>query len=184
MEDIVKNLGPQLLRTPSNNKPVVVMTCGIAGSGKSTLSKTILSNYPSYDRLSADTVLAAKHGIYGIDYAPGKYAEFLEEASDECEARLVRLLQEGNRDIVLDRSFYNKEWREETKQLIESNGGRWVLIYLRAKSKEFLWNRISKRRQDGVNADSAYEITKEILGGYWDGFEAPVNEGEVIIEVE
>lgn len=31
MDEILKKLGPQLLRTPPDNKQVVVMTCGIAG---------------------------------------------------------------------------------------------------------------------------------------------------------
>ncbi|KAI1801223.1 P-loop containing nucleoside triphosphate hydrolase protein [Daldinia bambusicola] len=183
MEDVVRGLSPKLLRTKSNNKPVVLMTCGIAGAGKSTLSKAILSAHPNFERLSADATIAARHGIYGVDYPPEKYEEFLEEASDECEARLIELLREGKKDLVLDRSFYSKEFREETKKLIEDNGGRWVLIYIHVKSKELLWDRIISRRQKGINADCAYEITRKILDGYWDGFEAPVNEGEIVIEV-
>ncbi|KAI1464915.1 P-loop containing nucleoside triphosphate hydrolase protein [Daldinia caldariorum] len=183
MEDVVRELSPKLLRTQSNSKPVVLMTCGIAGAGKSTLSKSILSAYPNFERLSADATIAARHGIYGVDYPPEKYEEFLEEASDECETRLVELLREGKKDLVLDRSFYSKEFREETKKLIEDNGGRWVFVYLRAKSKEFLWDRIQRRRQKGINADCAYEITREILDGYWDGFEAPAGEGDIVIKV-
>ncbi|KAI1476088.1 P-loop containing nucleoside triphosphate hydrolase protein [Daldinia eschscholtzii] len=183
MEDEIKELGPKLVRTQSNDKPVVLMTCGIAGAGKSTLSKAVLSTYPNFERLSADATIAARHGLYGVDYPPEKYAEFLDEASNECEARLIQLLREGKKDLVLDRSFYSKEFREETKKLIEENGGRWVLVYLRAKNKEVLWERIVGRRQVGINADCAYEITREILDGYWDGFEAPVDEGEIVIEV-
>ncbi|KAI1413432.1 P-loop containing nucleoside triphosphate hydrolase protein [Hypoxylon sp. FL1857] len=183
MDELLKIIGPQLLRAQPDDKPVVVMTCGIAGSGKSTLTKKILANYPNYERLSVDATIAAKHGIYGIDYPPEKCAEFQDEAADECEAKLVSLLQEGKKDIIVDLSFYSKEDREHYKKMIESHGGRWLLIYLRAKSKEFLWNRISKRRQEGINADSAYDITKEVLDQYWDGFETPEGEGEIVLEV-
>lgn len=183
MDEILKKLGPQLLRTPPDNKQVVVMTCGIAGSGKSTLSKAIVAKYPNYVRLSGDNILAEKHGIYGVDYEPEKYAELLNEAADECEARLTKLLIEGEKDVVLDRSLYSKEDREEFKKLIERHGARWVLVYFHPKSKEFIWNRIQKRRQEGINADSAYEITKEVLDQYWDGFEVPRNEGEIVIEI-
>ncbi|KAI0381394.1 P-loop containing nucleoside triphosphate hydrolase protein [Hypomontagnella monticulosa] len=183
MDESLKKLGPQLLRAPPANKPVVVMTCGIAGAGKSTLSKAILAHYPNYERLSNDATLANKHGIYGADYEPGKYDQLLDEACDENEARLKKLLIEGQKDVVLDRSFYSKEDREEIKEVIEGHGGRWVLVYLKAKSKDFLWDRITKRRQEGINADCAYDITKEILDRYWNGFEAPENEGEIVIEV-
>ncbi|KAI1377898.1 P-loop containing nucleoside triphosphate hydrolase protein [Hypoxylon crocopeplum] len=183
MADILERLGSQLVRSQPDNKPIVVMTCGIAGAGKSTLSKAILAKYPNYERLSIDATNAAKHGIYEVDYPPEKYDEFQEEAAGECEARLVSLLREGNRDVVLDRSFYSKEDREYYKRIVESHGGRWVLVYLRAKSKDFLWNRIVQRRKEGINADSAYVITAEVLDGYWNGFEAPTNEGEIVIDV-
>ncbi|KAL7619560.1 hypothetical protein AAE478_010101 [Parahypoxylon ruwenzoriense] len=183
MEETLKKLNPHLLRTQADAKPVVVMTCGIAGAGKSTLSKAILANHPNYERLSIDATIGAKHGIYGVDYPREKCAQFQEEASDECEARLLSLLREGEKDVILDRSFYSKEDREYYKALIEKHGGRWVLVYLRARTKDFLWGRIVQRRQKGVDADSAYEVTKEILDRYWDGFEHPTNEGEIVIEV-
>ncbi|KAI1385769.1 P-loop containing nucleoside triphosphate hydrolase protein [Hypoxylon trugodes] len=183
MEKTLKKLELQLLRSQSDNKPVVVMTCGIAGSGKSTLSKAILANYPNYERLSIDATLAAKHGIYGVDYPDEKYEEFQDEAEAECDVRLISLLDEGKKDVVLDRSLYSKEDREKYKKIVEAHGGRWVLVYFNAKDKDFIWNRIVTRRQQGVNADSALVITKEILDRYWDGFDVPLDEGEIIIEV-
>ncbi|KAI1139208.1 P-loop containing nucleoside triphosphate hydrolase protein [Hypoxylon sp. FL0543] len=154
------------------------------GAGKSTLSKTILANYPKYERLSIDATIATKHGIYNVDYPPEKYAEFQEEAADECEAKLIKLLEEGKKDIILDWSFYSRADRQKYEELIEVHGGRWLVVYLRAKSRDFLWDRISKRKREGIGADSAYDVTRGMLDRYWDGFQAPEHEGEIVVDVE
>jgi predicted kinase len=181
--DILDQLEPQLSRTQEDPRPVVVMTCGIAGSGKSTLSKAIAARHASFVRLSIDSTVYAKHGLYGIDYPPEKLAEYQAEADAECKARLVELLNCGERDIVLDRALYSREDRDYFKGLVEKKGGRWVLVFFRPASKDVIWNRIQRRREAGIDADSAVELTTEILDGYWEGFENPEGEGEVVVDV-
>ncbi|KAI0148545.1 ATP/GTP-binding protein [Xylariaceae sp. FL1272] len=182
MEDTVAWLWPQMSRSKEDPRPVVVMTCGIAGSGKSTLSKTIVSMHPNFERISGDGIVAENHGIYGVDYAPEMYSDYLDEAWTESKSRLTQaLLRESAKDVVLDRAFWNKEYRDEAKALIESLQARWVLVYLKAPSKETLWQRIQARRRVGIDADSAYEITQDILTVYWNGFEEPIGEGEIVV---
>ncbi|KAI0832178.1 hypothetical protein F5Y06DRAFT_189752 [Hypoxylon sp. FL0890] len=103
IDEILKAIGPQLLRTQPDNKPVVVIPCGISCSGKSTLSRAIVAKYPNYERLSIDAMIAAKHGRYGVDYPAEKDIYFEGEATEECEEKLIKLLQEGKKDIVLDK---------------------------------------------------------------------------------
>ncbi|KAI3318923.1 P-loop containing nucleoside triphosphate hydrolase protein [Xylariaceae sp. AK1471] len=182
MDSIIAGLRPRILRTEADPRPVVVMTCGIAGSGKSTFSKALVSTHPNFERLSIDGVLAQQHGIFEIDYAPEKYAEYLEEAAQECKSRLTGILTEGSRDVVFDRAFWNKEDREEAKTLIENLGARWVLVYLKAPDKATIWQRIRQRREVELNADCAYQITQEILDMYWGGLEEPTGEGEIVID--
>lgn len=91
--------------------------------------------------------------------------------------------------MILDRSFYSRKDREDVRKLVEDNGGRHVLVYLRAKSKDTLWERIVNRRAKGdINADSAYDVTRDVLDRYWNGFEAPAAAGEeedvVVIEID
>lgn len=61
-----------------------------------------------------------------------------------------------------------------------------VLVFLRAggeRGKEVLWERI-RRRSEGVKTpDSALDIDRETFEGYWKGFEDPVGEGEIVVEV-
>jgi predicted kinase len=181
--DILDQLKLPLSRTREDPRPVVVMTSGIAGSGKSTLSKAIVARHPSFARLSIDSIVHAKHGLYGTDYPPEKLAEYQAEADAECKWTLMDLLDRGERDIVLDRALYSREDRDYFKKLVEEKGGRWILVFFRPASKEVIWNRIQRRREAGVNADSAVEITPEILDDYWEGFENPEGEGEVIVDV-
>ncbi|KAI8954675.1 ATP/GTP-binding protein [Xylaria longipes] len=181
MEDIIAKLRPQIFRTEADPRPVVLMTCGIAGAGKSTLSKALVSAHPNFDRLSLDGILAEQHGIFGVDYPPENYSTYLDEAARECKERLTRLLTDGSRDVVFDRAFWNKKDRDEAKKQITTLGARWVLVYLQAPDKPTLWKRICQRREVQLNADSAYLITQEILDMYWNGFEAPVSEGEIVV---
>ncbi|KAI1456083.1 P-loop containing nucleoside triphosphate hydrolase protein [Annulohypoxylon moriforme] len=161
MDRMLEILGPHLLRTEPDNKPVVVMICGIVGAGKTTLSKAILARYPSYRSLS------------------------IEEGCGRCGGTmLLSILRSGQKDLVMDLSFHSKKDREDTKKTIKYNGGRWVLVYLRVKSKEFVWDRIQKRRREGINAYYEHEMTREMLDKCWDGFEWPVDEGEIVLEVE
>ncbi|KAJ4298812.1 hypothetical protein N0V88_003850 [Collariella sp. IMI 366227] len=153
------------------------------GAGKSTLSKAIVTRYPTFTRLSIDSNIYAKHGLYGTDYPAEKLTKYQDEADVECRETLVDLLDRGERDIVLDRALYSREDRDYFKKVVEENGGRWILVFFRPASKEVIWNRIQKRRKAGINADSALDITPEILDGYWEGFENPDGEGEIVVEV-
>jgi predicted kinase len=184
MDIIPPALEPRLRRTRDDPRPVALMTCGISGAGKSTLSKAIVSKHPSFTRLSIDNLIHQKHGMYGIDYDRARYEEYLDEAAEEYERLLVKLLREEDKrhDLMLDRSCWAREDRDRLKKMVEENGGRLVLVYLKA-SKEVLWRRILERKGKERDADSAFDMTEEIFEGYWRGFEEPDGEGEVVIEV-
>ncbi|KAK3369866.1 ATP/GTP-binding protein [Podospora didyma] len=181
--DLLERLQLQLTRTMDDPRPIVLMTCGIAGSGKSTLSKAIIAKYPDFERLSNDNILHANHGLCGTDYLLEKYDEYLDEADLESRRRLVELLDKGEKSIVLDRSLYSREDRNYFKEVVESKGARWILVFFRPASKELIWKRIQKRRENGINADSALGISRELLDRYWDGFENPEGEGEITVDV-
>ncbi|KAJ6789387.1 hypothetical protein PWT90_00940 [Aphanocladium album] len=162
-----------------------------ACSGKSTLAKTVIAKLPNFVRLSADKFVRDKYGLYAIDYPREKYSEYLEEAQAQIKVDLVALIKDGTKDAVLDLSFWNKEYRDEYKQIIDDAGGRSVLAFLDGE-KELLWNRIQGRRaardkipvESGArDGDSAYDIEPETFEMYWGGFEPPSGEGEVRIPV-
>lgn len=142
----------------------------------------IRAKHPNFERISIDAELHQTHGLYNIDFAPELYEQYQIEASTACDARLLSLLKDGTKDILLDQSFYNRAWRNEVKQLAESYRARWVLLYLKA-TKDTLWRRIQERKAGERNADAAFDVTEKVFERYWHGFEAPENEGEIVIEV-
>ncbi|KAK3326700.1 hypothetical protein B0H66DRAFT_617860 [Apodospora peruviana] len=181
--DVLDKLQLSLTRSEADPRQIVVMTCGLAGAGKSTLTKAIVEKYPNYERLSIDAIIHAKHGIYEVDYPPEKYAEYMDEADAEYHAKFLELLEKGEKDIAFDRSLYDKADRDYYKKLAEEKGARWILVYFRPANKEVIWNRIQSRRAKDVNADSALVISRELLDQYWDGFDIPDGEGEVVVDI-
>ncbi|UPX17303.1 uncharacterized protein EKO05_0007669 [Ascochyta rabiei] len=160
------------------------MTCGIAGAGKTTLANSIVKQHPQFTNISIDYIIFSAHGIYGIDYPASEslYDRYQDEADTIYLQTFYKLLAE-NKDIVLERSFYSKQDREDFRLIAKQHGARVVLVFLRAKDKEVLWNRIGTRRLNEKTADSAFDISRETFEMYWDGFEDPEGEGEIIIEV-
>ncbi|KAI1044118.1 hypothetical protein LB505_010529 [Fusarium chuoi] len=191
-ENVPDQLSHRLFRTRQDGRPIVLMACGIAGAGKSTLAKAIVTKFPNFKRLSNDQIIYESHGLYKIDYPAEKYEAYQEEASQKLIAELERILQDKSNDVVLDLSFYDKEYRDEYKAIVERSGGRWVLVYLDV-SRDLLWNRIQRRRaeRDSLdardperNGDSAFDIDGETFDMYLAGFEPPTGEGEIVIKVE
>lgn len=160
-----------------NNSSVVVLMCGIAGSGKTTLSQN-LETY-GFVRLSIDEEVWSTNGRYGIDYPAENYREFLDEAHLRLRNKLVKLIQD-KKLVVVDSSFWQQSERDEIKQLIENSGGTWRLIYLKVHPNE-LRKRLKERSQR-FDANAAFNITEEILTTFLNGFEEPRNEGEIVIE--
>ena len=136
---------------------------------------------PTFQRLSIDGILADRYGICGIDYPGSDYDKYQDEADTIFRQSAERILSEGKQDLVLDRSFWAKDDRDFFKELVERYGGRWVLVHLKLP-KDILWQRVCSRREAGVDADSALEISEELMEFYFKCFEIPVGEGEVVVE--
>ena len=156
---------------------LVVLMCGIAGSGKTTLSQNLEKH--GYVRLSIDEEVWSTNGRYGIDYPVEKYREYLDVAHIGLRNKLVELI-EDKKQVVVDSSFWNRSERDEYKRLIENSGGKWRLIYLKVHPDE-LRKRL-KIRSQRFDANAAFTITEEILSTFLNGFEEPRDEGEIVIE--
>lgn len=144
----------------------------------------MVENLPQFSRLSIDEIIFSKHGLYGVDYpADAQLLQQYQDEADEIYHMTFKTLLSEKRDIVLDRAFYAKDDRLDFKKMIEEGGGRRVLVYLKAADKETLWTRIVERSTKEKNANSALDISREILEMYWEGFEAPVEEGEIVFNI-
>lgn len=206
IEAAVERIEPLLRRSESDKRPVALMVCGCSGkfravtecalpirtcidlmkmpvgSGKSSLSKAVVKALPHFERISFDGITAARHGLYNIDYPASEHERISDETDEVFFKTATQFLTDG-RDVVLDRAFYAKEDREAYKNLVDGKGGRCVLVYLKAP-KEVLWQRIGSRREAGVTADCALEISKELLDMFYDNFDVPRGEGEIVVDTD
>ncbi|MCU9613472.1 ATP-binding protein [Caldibacillus lycopersici] len=158
------------------NVPLVIMMCGIAGSGKTTFAKQLEKE--GFVRLSIDEEIWTTNGRYGIDFPIEKLEDFKIAAERKLRKYLVKLIQ-NKQPVVIDFSFWDRSRRNAHKQLIEESGGKWKLIYLKVHPDD-LRKRLKIRNQR-FDAN-AFPITEELLASYLDGFEVPIGKGEIVIE--
>jgi predicted kinase len=162
--------------TCSDQRPVAVLLCGVAGAGKTTYAQVL--EREGFARLSIDEELWRRFGRYGVDYAPERYAELSSQAESWVREQLAALLQQG-KDVVVDSSLWRRSRRDEYKALVTLAGGRWRLIHL-VQRPEVLRARLRKRAQR-FDANAAFAITDEMLDDYLAGFEPPRGEGEEVV---
>lgn len=115
-----------------------------------------------------------------------------EEAHGQLMGEFRELVRRGIRDVVLDLSFWSwgfrEEWRGVVKDVLEEmkvggiedgggdaddegkgKGPRIIIVYFDAE-EEVLWRRIQERKRGVKDADSAAEISRELLASYVKGF--------------
>ena len=155
---------------------LVVMMCGVAGSGKTTFSQILEKE--GFERLSIDEEIWATNGRYGVDFPIEKMEEYKQVAERKLRSQLIQLVHD-KQQVVIDFSFWDRTRRDRYKQLIERSGGKWKLIYIKVHPDD-LRERL-KIRNKRFDANS-FPITEEILTAYLTGFETPKGEGELVIE--
>ena len=156
---------------------LVVMMCGIAGSGKTTFAKSLEKE--GFHRLSIDEEIWSNFGKFGIDYPESDYSSHQERAKEIVENKLLENLN-CRIPTVLDLSFWCKAERDRVKKIISDNQGHHQIIYLKVAPEE-LRARL-KVRSERFDANAAFTITDETLSRFLNGFEEPSNEGELVIE--
>ncbi|KAI5366445.1 Putative P-loop containing nucleoside triphosphate hydrolase [Septoria linicola] len=178
MEGIMNGMKQILAIGPA--KKLFIMMCGIAGSGKTTLSKAIMSLNPMiWTRLSIDEIIAEKHGLYNKDYRESEFEAYQTEAELEFRRRLDAWLADSliGHGLILDRSFCSRKDRDEFRKIIEQGDAESRLVYLEAE-KEVLWQRICDRGDIIKDANSALDISRDLFEAYVASFDRPANEQE------
>jgi predicted kinase len=154
-------------------QPLVVLMCGLAGSGKTTFAQALEAR--GFVRLSVDEELWRRYGRYGVDYAADRYSELSAVVRLEVRRRMVSLVEQGQ-DVVVDSAFWQRAARDDVKALVEAHGGHWRLVHLQLDEDE-LRRRLAVRAER-FDANAAFPITDEMLTGYLADFEPPQGEGE------
>lgn len=147
---------------------LVLLMCGVAGSGKTTFSQQLEAR--GFTRISIDEVIWRSAGRYGLDYPPEAYGEKVSAARDALKDEVARLLRE-RRSAVVDSAFWSRAHRQSFATLIAMEGGRHRIVYLKAE-KEALQARLELRRSR-FDANAALPIDDQMLNRFMETFEEP-----------
>lgn len=146
--------------------PTLYLTCGLPGSGKTTLAERIEQEVPAL-RLTADLWL---HELYpGISTSEAEAGPFRGRVERLQWPTAVRALELGC-NVVLDWGVWAREERDLYRTGAREVGARVVLCLLDPPVDE-LWNRLSRRNAD--RPFGAFAITKAELLKWSELFERP-----------
>lgn len=158
---------------------LVVLMCGVAGSGKTSFSRALEAK--GFRRLSIDEEIWDRFGRYGVDYRPEDYDRHVAAARAALRDQLTARLAAGRDAVVVDSSFWSRAHRYDFKHLVEAAGGTWRLIYLDAP-ETILRERLAAR-STRFDANAALPIDETKLRGFLASFEAPSGESEITVAV-
>jgi predicted kinase len=156
--------------------PMVYLLVGLTGSGKTTYAERRLVPGGAV-RLSVDELVHERYGRYGIDYPEHTYFDKEAPVVAELHRRLAGLVAAG-RDVVWDHGLWPRKDREAMKELVESLGGRWRLLYFPVGRSELLRRLEERNRRGDANA---LTVTPQALDDFFARFEPPHSEGEEIV---
>lgn len=155
---------------------LVVLMCGLAGSGKTTFSQGLGAK--GFVRLSIDEEVWNTAGRFGMDFEESDYPRHLEAARRALRERLVDVMRDQT-PVVVDSAFWNRAARDDYKALVEQHGCAWRLVYLQA-GPDLLRARLLARSHR-FDANAQFPVTGAMLERFLGSFEAPSGEGEMVV---
>lgn len=142
----------------------VVLMCGPAGAGKSTVARRFETD--GFVRLSFDEEAWSQgHRVHPLpdDVADG--------VRDVVRRRLLALVEEGS-DVVVDSAFWSRASREEYRELLRPLGVDPLTCYV-ATPREVALARVAAR---GGTGPHDLTLPDPVAASYVDTFEVPTPE--------
>jgi predicted kinase len=150
-----------LARAYTRAKPVLFITVGLVGTGKSTLAQALAKRLglavisSDITRKQLVDVPLTEHrfdefdgGIYSAELSRKTYDNMFSEAGD--------ILSDGG-SVVLDASFIRAEERLKAKRLAEETGAEFFVLECQL-DEENIKKRLARRLEQGSVSDGRWEI--------------------------
>lgn len=146
----------------SPERPFLILTCGLTGTGKSTIATAIAEKLGATP-IRSDVLRKELAGIPEMQrdksgFGDGIYSEDYFEKTYKLLLEKGRLLLESGESVILDASFKKKSYRTEARYIAEDMGADFLLIECVCPEEE------TRRRLDSRNtdvSDGRWEIYKE-----------------------
>ena len=153
--------------------PTLFLTCGLPGSGKTTLAKRIEREQPAL-RLTADEWLFALFGpepesAEVMKGAPSARRTAVEALQWDVAAAALRL----GIDVVVDWGVWSRQERDDYRARAKALGARTVVCFLDVARDE-QWRRISARNAN--LPPGAFRIEEEYLDLWASWFDRPTDD--------
>ncbi len=158
------------------NKPLLIVICGLMGTGKSTLAAA-LAKRTGFHLIRSDEVRKALAGVEkgGHRYetfGEGIYSEkFFDVTYDALFEKTLKLLKKGG-GVILDASFKRVCYRLCAREVAERFGADFLLIECRCPD-EVVKGRLKERASEGTDASD----------GRWEVFARQKDDFEKVTEV-
>lgn len=123
--------------------PTLYLTCGLPGSGKTSLAK-IIEHEASALRLTGDDWMHRLYpGISTLEAETGPYRKRVESLQWQIALRAIRL----RCSVVVDWGVWSRAERDACRDEARAYGARVVLCFRDVPFEE-LWNRVSRRNAE------------------------------------
>lgn len=154
----------------TEKKPALIITCGLMGSGKSTIAD-LISERKAIPVIRSDVVRKELAGIMPAEhryegFGKGIYSpEFTERTYDALMEKGRKILEEG-RGVILDAAFGKRGQRKKARRLAKELGVPFLCVETVCSDEETK-NRLDRREKRGGGiSDGRWEIFHAQKEGY------------------
>lgn len=157
------------------SQPVLILTCGVSGSGKSFLSKQLIAALSAprvrsdveRKRLYETAVKSAPHSTDNINLYSHEMTERTYAHLREC----ARHILSGGLSVIVDATFLQQSYRQQFQDLARTVGVSFVILHT-AATLMTLENRIRERQaRNDDPSDADLEVLSRQLAN-WEPFTA------------
>jgi len=136
---------------------MLVMICGLPGTGKSTLAKAVAEKIDAV-YLNSDSIRLSmlEEREYTEEEKKRVYEAMFEKSGE--------VLKKG-KNVVLDATFYKKELREDAKETADEAGTEFFIIEC-VTHEDLLRERIFKRGKEETESEADFEVYKKVKGQF------------------